>query len=117
MVNSLTSNRLDGVFAALSDPTRRRMIERLARGPMTVGEMAAGFAISQPGISKHVKVLERAGLLKRDIVGREHYCRLEPKSIEAASSWIDAQRRFWTSTLDRLEAYLASVSKPKKKRG
>ena len=69
MVNS---GRLDGLFAALADPTRRRMIERLARAPMSVGEMAAGFTISQPGISKHVKVLERAGLLKRDVVGRVH---------------------------------------------
>jgi DNA-binding transcriptional ArsR family regulator len=117
MVNNLSAGRLDGVFGALSDPTRRKMIERLARGPMTVGEMSAGFAISQPGISKHVKVLERAGLLKREIVGREHYCELETKAIEAASSWIDAQRRFWTATLDRLEAYLAAPTNAKKKRG
>ncbi len=113
----LSSTRLDGVFAALSDPTRRKMIERLARGPMTVGEMSAGFSISQPGISKHVKVLERAGLLKREIVGREHHCKLETKAIEAASSWIDVQRRFWTGTLDRLAAYLATPNADKKKRG
>jgi DNA-binding transcriptional ArsR family regulator len=114
----LSSTRLDGVFAALSDPTRRKMIERLARGPMTVGEMSAGLAISQPGISKHVKVLERAGLLKREIVGREHHCKLETKAIEAASSWIDVQRRFWTGTLERLAAYLATrPNADKKKRG
>ena len=116
MVNS-SSGRLDSVFSALSDPTRRRMIERLARGPLTVGEMARGFAISQPGISKHVRVLEQAGLLKRDIVGREHYCKLEPRSIEAASSWIDVQRRFWSGTLDRLETYLVTARKSNPKRG
>jgi DNA-binding transcriptional ArsR family regulator len=116
MVNT-GAGRLDEVFGALSDATRRKMIERLARGPMTVGEMSLGFSLSQPGISKHVKVLERAGLLKRDIVGRAHYCRLTPKSIEAASSWIDAQRRFWSGTVDQLEAYLASTPNTKSKRG
>lgn len=113
MVNN---ERLDGLFAALADPIRRRMIERLARGPMSVGEMAAGFSISQPGISKHVKVLERAGLLKRDVVGRVHRCRIEPKAIDAVSRWLDEQRRFWNATLDRLETYLASTSKPRRKR-
>ncbi len=113
----MTAHRLDGVFAALSDPTRRKMVERLAHGPMTVGEVSAGFALSQPGISKHIKVLERAGLLKREIVGREHHCKLEKKAIEAVSSWTDHQRRFWTGTLDRLETYLASPPSTKKKRG
>ncbi|HVN68719.1 MAG TPA: metalloregulator ArsR/SmtB family transcription factor [Candidatus Binatia bacterium] len=108
---------LDAVFGALADPTRRRMVERLARHPMSVGEMSRGFAISQPGISKHVKVLEEAGLLKREIVGRVHRCRLEPKAVEAASTWIEEQRRFWSGALDRLEAYLAQPSKPKPKRG
>ncbi|MGA8098892.1 MAG: metalloregulator ArsR/SmtB family transcription factor [Candidatus Cybelea sp.] len=108
---------LDAVFGALADPTRRRMVERLARRPMSVGEMSQGFAISQPGISKHVKVLEEAGLLKREIVGRVHRCRLEPKAVEAASTWIDEQRRFWNGTLDRLEAYFNRTSKSKPKRG
>ena len=98
--------QLDAVFAALSDPTRRRMIERLARRPMTIGQMAEGFSISQPGISKHVKVLEEAGLLTREIVGREHRCTVRTKPIAAASAWLDAQRRFWNATLDRLETYL-----------
>lgn len=108
---------LDAVFGALADPTRRRMVERLARHPMSVGEMSQGFAISQPGISKHVKVLEEAGLLKREIVGRVHRCRLEPKAVEAASIWIDEQRRFWIRALDRLEAYFSRTSKSKPKRG
>jgi DNA-binding transcriptional ArsR family regulator len=109
--------RLDAVFAALADPTRRRMVERLARRPMSVGEMSEGFAISQPGISKHVKVLEQAGLLKREVIGRVHRCKLEPKAIEAASTWIDDQRRFWNGALDRLDAYLARTSKTKAKKG
>ncbi|HYL27085.1 MAG TPA: transcriptional regulator, partial [Candidatus Nitrosotalea sp.] len=71
----------------------------------------------QPGISKHVKVLEQAGLLKRDVVGRVHLCTLEPKTIEAASTWIDDQRRFWSGTLDRLDAYLARAQKTKAKKG
>jgi DNA-binding transcriptional ArsR family regulator len=111
----MNSARLDGVFSALADPTRRRILEQLARRPLSVGEIASGFAISQPGISKHVKVLERAGLLKREIVGRVHRCRLEPKAMQAASSWLQTQRNFWNSTFDRLDAYLAHTA-PRKKR-
>lgn len=114
MVNQ---QRLDAIFAALSDPTRRRMVERLARGPMSIGAMAEGFPISQPGISKHVKVLEQAGLLKREVVGRVHRCKLEPKAVDAASTWIDEQRRFWNATLDRLEAFFTKSTKAKTKRG
>jgi DNA-binding transcriptional ArsR family regulator len=113
MVNS---GRLDGLFSALADPTRRRMIERLSRRPMSVGEMAAGFAISQPGISKHVKVLERAGLLKRDVIGRVHRCRVEPKAMEAVSDWLREQRRFWEATLDRLDVYLTKTPTHKRKK-
>ena len=112
MVNSA---KLDAVFAALSDPTRRRMIERLSRRSMTVGEMAEGFAISQPGISKHVKVLEQAGLLKRDIVGREHRCKIQPHAIEAASSWLERQQQFWNATLDRLDTFFATSPKSRKR--
>ena len=113
MVNS---DRLDAVFAALADPTRRRMIERLARRPMSVGEMAHGFTMSQPGISKHVRVLENAGLLKREIVGRVHQCSLEPRAIETLSDWADEQRRFWSGALDRLDAYLTRTAKAKSKK-
>ncbi|HEY6327436.1 MAG TPA: metalloregulator ArsR/SmtB family transcription factor [Candidatus Cybelea sp.] len=109
--------RLDAVFAALADPTRRRMIERLARRSMSVGEMSEGLAMSQPGVSKHVKVLERAGLLKREIVGRVHRCKLEPKVMEAASTWLDDQRRFWSGALERLDVYLARTPKSKAKKG
>ena len=112
MVNNL---KIDAVFAALADPTRRRMIERLARRSMSVGEIAEGFAISQPGISKHVRVLEEAGLLKREIVGRVHHCTIDPKAMETASAWFEQQRRFWNATLDRLGVYLTSPPKVRRK--
>jgi len=111
MVNNMN---LDAVFSALADPTRRRIIEKLARRPLTVGDIAEEFSISQPGISKHVRVLEDAGLLKRQIDGRFHRCTLTPRSIDAASAWIEKQRTFWTATLDRLDVYLKSSSKRKK---
>ncbi len=109
------SSNLDEVFSALADPTRRRILEQLARQPRSVGEIAAGFSISQPGISKHVKILENAGLLKREVVGRVHCCRLEPKPMVTASSWLETQRNFWNSTLERLDAYLSQTSQRKKK--
>jgi DNA-binding transcriptional ArsR family regulator len=112
MVNS---SGLDGVFSALSDPTRRRIVEQLAKRPLSVGEIASGFSISQPGISRHIKVLEQAGLLKREVTGRVHRCRLEPKALQSASSWLETQRAFWNSTFDRLDAYLARTSPRKKK--
>lgn len=111
MVNPLS---LDAIFAALADPTRRRIVEKLARHPLTVGEIAAHFSISQPGISKHVRVLEHSGLLRREVDGRFHRCTLTPESMAAASAWIDKQRAFWTATLDRLDLHLERSSKRKK---
>ncbi len=113
MVNN--SESLDRVFAALSDPTRRRIVERLARGPLSVGEIAADFDITQPAISKHVKVLERSGLLARSIEGRVHRCTLDPRAMQEAAGWIDTQRVFWNATLDRLASLLASPQKRKKR--
>ncbi|HEX3463747.1 MAG TPA: metalloregulator ArsR/SmtB family transcription factor [Candidatus Elarobacter sp.] len=112
MVNSA---KLDGVFAALADPTRRRIVERLARGPLTVGEIASGFSISQPAISRHVRVLEESGLLERQVSGRVHHCTLSPKVMHAASSWIDKQTAFWNATLDRLGDLLEDSPQRKKK--
>jgi DNA-binding transcriptional ArsR family regulator len=106
MVNNKVE--LDGLFSALADPTRRRIVERLARRPLTVGEIAAGFAISQPAISKHVKILEEAGLLKREVVGRVHHCRVSPKAMRVATTWFDRQQRYWESALDNLGEYLKS---------
>ncbi len=111
MVNTHT---LDAVFAALSDPTRRRIVEKLAHRPLTVGEIAAHFSISQPGISKHLRVLEDSGLLTREVDGRFHRCTLAPEPMAAASAWIEKQRTFWTATLERLDRYIQDTSKRKK---
>ncbi len=104
---------LDAVFSALSDPTRRHIVERLTRGELTAGEIAAGFSLSQPAISKHLKVLERSGLLKRTVVGREHRCRLAPRAMRTAAEWLETQQRFWNQSFDRLDDYLLRASKGK----
>jgi DNA-binding transcriptional ArsR family regulator len=109
------SLELDRTFAALADPTRRRILEGLAKRSMTVGEIAERFTMSQPGISKHVKVLEEAGLLEREIVGRTHHCRLNPAPMSAAGTWLDEQRAFWNATLDRLEAYVNTAPSRRKR--
>jgi DNA-binding transcriptional ArsR family regulator len=103
--------QLTAVFSALSDPTRRRIIERLARGPLSVGEIAAGFPISQPAISKHVRVLEESGLIAREVTGRVHRCRIAPENMQAAVTWLETQRRFWNATFDRLDALLTRKGK------
>ena len=99
---------LDAVFSALADPTRRRMVERLARGRMTVSQVAEGFEMSQPATSKHVKILERCGLVRRTVTGRVHTLQLSPGAMQAASTWIDRQRKFWSGALDRLDDILTS---------
>ena len=98
---------LDAVFAALADPVRRNIVEQLTRSERTAGELARSFSISQPAVSKHLKVLERSGLLERTIRGREHHLRLAPKTLQSATAWIDEQRRFWTASFDRLDGVLA----------
>ncbi len=97
---------LDGVFHALSDPTRRAVLQRLTRGTATVTELAAPFRTSLPAVSKHLRVLERAGLLRREVRGREHHCTLDARALEGAAEWIAFYRRFWTARLDALEALL-----------
>lgn len=106
---------LDAVFAALSDPTRRRIVERLARKPLTVGEIASEFPLTQPAISKHVRVLENCGLLERTIEGRVHYCTLSPQAFQDALHWIERQRRYWNGALDRLEKLLTKTPEEKRK--
>lgn len=112
MVNNYT---LDRVFSALGDPTRRRIIEQLSRRTMTAGELAKAFPISQPAISKHLRVLESSGLLEREVVGRIHYCTLAPAGMEQAMRWVERQRKYWNASLDRLEALLAKNSPKKRK--
>lgn len=114
MVNN--SQMLDSVFSALADPTRRQIIERLARRPLTVGEIAADFPISQPGISKHVRALEESGLLTREVIGRTHRCTLSPTAMQIASRWIERQRTFWMASLERLDRALQYSPNGKKKK-
>jgi len=113
MVNN--SAGLDAIFAALGDPTRRRIVERLAGGRLSVGELASEFAMSQPAVSKHIKVLERSGLLERDVEGRVHRCRLDPDAMAAAAGWLDTQRRFWEAAFGRLDDYFARTPTPERK--
>jgi DNA-binding transcriptional ArsR family regulator len=107
--------KLDAVFSALADPTRRRIVERLAHAELSAGEIAAGFDISQPAVSKHLKILEHSGLLTRTVIGRVHRCRLAPDAMQHAVTWIDAQRRFWNASFDNLDTYLARPPKGKKR--
>ena len=100
------NSSLDAVFHALSDPTRRAMLQALADRPCTVGELAAPFAISLAGASKHIQVLERAGLIDRQVQGRVHTCRLDPGPLHQGAEWIRHYERFWTRRLDTLEHLL-----------
>lgn len=105
--------RMDAVFSALSDATRRAMIRRLARGPATVGELGRPFGISKPAVTKHVKVLERAGLLRRERRGRTHRCTLNPQPMADAEAWIESHRRFWEASLESLARYVEGTHSPK----
>ncbi len=100
------SEQLDAVFRALADPTRRAMLRDLAVQPRSVGELAAPFDISLAGASKHIRMLERAGLVRREVRGRVHVCRLEAQSLHAGMEWIRHYERFWSGRLDALEALL-----------
>jgi DNA-binding transcriptional ArsR family regulator len=100
---------LDATFGALADPTRRAILARLARGEATVSELAAPFDVSLPAVSKHLRVLESAGLLRREINGRIHRCRLAPEPMKDAAAWIETYRIFWEAQLDALANYLEST--------
>ena len=102
----LFPNPLDDVFHALSDPTRREMLRRLRENEHSVGELAEPFQMSLAAASKHVKTLERAGLVRRTVKGRTHVCRLEPAPLAQAESWLKTYERFWTQSLDALETLL-----------
>ncbi len=115
MVNYSPATQLDATFAALSDPTRRRMLEALSHRQLRVKELAEPFAMSLPAVSKHLRVLEKAGLLKRRRVGREHHIAIEPEPMRAAINWIEQYRKFWEGSLDSLAAYLESEFQTPKK--
>ena len=99
-------DRLDAVFHALADTTRRRIVHRLARGPVSVGELAAPFSISLAAISKHIDVLEGAGVVRREREGRFQRCHLAPGGLGEASKFIEHYRTFWEDTLDQLAEYV-----------
>jgi DNA-binding transcriptional ArsR family regulator len=111
---------LDRVFQALADPTRRAMLRRLALSERSIGELAAPFKMTFAAASKHVKVLERARLVRRRIEGRSHFCRLEPAPLAAANGWLRFYERYWTEQLDALDVALraedagAAISSGKK---
>ena len=105
----MTAERLDAAFSALADPTRRAIVGRLAQGDATVNELAAPFAMSLPGISKHLKVLERSGLISRRKNAQFRPCHLEVDALDDALDWIGAQRRVWSERFDRLDALLADI--------
>jgi DNA-binding transcriptional ArsR family regulator len=100
---------LDAVFGALADPTRRAILARLASGEVTVSELAEPFAMSQPAVSKHLKVLERAGLIARGRDAQRRPCRLKPESLRTVADWVAHYEHFWTESFDRLDAYLKSL--------
>lgn len=102
----LSAPQLDAVFHALGDPTRRRMLHKLATGERTVGQLAEPFAISLAAASKHIKALEKAGLIRREVRGRTHVCHLEPGPLATAREWLSIYERFWTDRLDVLERLL-----------
>jgi DNA-binding transcriptional ArsR family regulator len=105
-VVDLREGALDRVFGALSDPTRRRLVHRLAQGECSVSELAAPFDMSLPAISKHLAVLERAGLLRRRKDGRTYYCSLQPEMLTGALDWISIYSEFWRQRLHSLAATL-----------
>ena len=107
---------LDAIFDALADPTRRAMLGQLAERELTIGELATPFSMSFAGASKHVRVLESAGLVTRTIHGRTHRCRLEAARLADANAWLRRYERFWNAKLDALEALLLEEDKAKAKK-
>ena len=101
--------RLDSLFTALSDRTRRDIVARLSTGEATVKELAAPYGMSLQAVSQHIRVLERSGLISQGRHRQTRPCRLEPAALEAALSWIEESRRTWSERMDRLEAHLARV--------
>ena len=111
------SDRLDAAFSALADPTRRAILARLATGEASVTELAEPFAMSQPAISKHLKVLERAGLISRSREAQRRPCRLEAKPLAEATEWLERYRQFWEGNFQRLDALLDELKAHELKTG
>ena len=113
----MTSDHLTATFAALADPTRRAILARLASGEASVTELAEPFRMSLPAVSKHLKVLERAGLIARSREAQWRPCRLEAAPLKDVAEWVAHYRRFWAESFDRLDEYLHEVQKKEKKSG
>jgi DNA-binding transcriptional ArsR family regulator len=107
----MATDQLSVIFSALADPTRRAILARLAEGEATVNQLAEPFAMTLPAVSKHLKVLERAGLISRGREAQWRPCRLEAESLREASEWVDRYRRFWESSYDKLDAHLKQLMK------
>jgi DNA-binding transcriptional ArsR family regulator len=105
-------DRLSATFAALADPTRRAILTRLARGEATVGDLAHPFDMSLPAVSRHLKVLERAGLIEREADAQWRVCRLNGRALREAHGWLERYRKYWDESLDRLVDYLEKGAKP-----
>jgi DNA-binding transcriptional ArsR family regulator len=105
----MSADRLSLIFSALADPTRRAILARLATGSTSVTELAAPFAMSLPAVSKHLKVLERAGLIARSREAQWRPCRLDAAPLREVASWLDEYRQFWDEQFDRLDTYLAEI--------
>lgn len=112
----MTTAQLDATFAALADPTRRAIIARLARGEASVMELAEPFAMSQPAISRHIKVLENAGLISRGRDAQRRPCRLEAKALAEATDWLDEYRELWEVRFERMDALLEDMKATRKKK-
>lgn len=111
------SSDLTVTFAALADPTRRAILARLASGEATVSELAEPFEMSGPAISRHLKVLERAGLISRGRQAQWRPCQLKAQPLKAAADWLETYRRFWEESFDRLDEYLRDLQAQEKRRG
>jgi DNA-binding transcriptional ArsR family regulator len=114
--NQVVEHNLDHIYGAIADPTRRAILAMLADGEVNVGQVVDEFSISFNGISKHVKVLERAGLIERTVTGREHRLRLNPRPLRDAARWLDHYREFWEMRLEALEAFLTGQQPAKRKK-
>jgi DNA-binding transcriptional ArsR family regulator len=115
MVEYRQTAELDFVFSALADPTRRAILRALTEGAATINEIARPFSISLNAVSKHVMVLERAGLVRREVQGREHHCWIDPRPLGEANAWLELYRQFWEQRLDALQVYVARKFKASKK--
>ena len=118
----LLAPELDSVFHALGDATRRRMLRELADGERSVGQLAQPFAISLAAASKHIRALEQAGLIRREVRGRTHMCRIDPGPLASAHEWLSFYQRFWTGRLDQLDRLMSeevakSAPSPKDSKG